>query len=197
MLVLVNGARGTISAKVGVRAKSEGVKEGVGVFTCPNLRAAKNRKRHSDVRKILRTYRMETLATQAKVSVNVSVNSKRDHPPPRATPGHLTPVQLHIVGHLTRRSPTHRAFDPSKKCWSSVAREKHFADKILNFQDLAGKILNFQNLAGKILNFQHLAGQDLEFSRSCRQDLEFSGSCLPWVPEVCLARFPVSAMPLL
>ena len=35
-------------------------------------------------------------------SPNVSVNSKRDHPPPRATPGHLTPVRLHIVGHLTR-----------------------------------------------------------------------------------------------
>ena len=34
---------------------------------------------------------------------NVSVNSKRDHPtPPGATPGHLTPVQLHIVGHLMR-----------------------------------------------------------------------------------------------
>ena len=32
---------------------------------------------------------------------NVSVNSKRDHPP-RATPGHLSPVQLHIEGHLTR-----------------------------------------------------------------------------------------------
>ena len=36
---------------------------------------------------------------------NVSVNSKCDHPPPpppRATPGHLNPVRLHIVGHLTR-----------------------------------------------------------------------------------------------
>ena len=34
----------------------------------------------------------------------VSVNSKRDHPPPPpgATPGHLTPVQLHTVRHLTR-----------------------------------------------------------------------------------------------
>ena len=70
---------------------------------------------------------MSTNTVKLNPAYNVSVNSKRDHPPPRATPGHLSPVQLHIVGHLTRiGSPTHRAFDPSKKCWSSVAREKDF-----------------------------------------------------------------------
>ena len=79
VLVLVNGARRTFSTKAGVRAKSERRGEGRGkvsfsspplptpfhFFACPNLRAAKKRKRHSHVRKILSTYSMETLATQA------------------------------------------------------------------------------------------------------------------------------------
>ena len=57
MLVLVNGARRTFSAKDG-----EGRKD---FFARLNLRAAKKRKRQSYVRKTLRTYPMETLATQA------------------------------------------------------------------------------------------------------------------------------------
>ena len=32
----------------------------------------------------------------------ISQFQARSSPPPRATPGHLTPVRLHIVGHLTR-----------------------------------------------------------------------------------------------
>ena len=39
-------------------------------FACPNLRAAKKRKRHLRVRKTLRTYPMETLATQASSRSN-------------------------------------------------------------------------------------------------------------------------------
>ena len=35
-------------------------------------------------------------------SINVPVNSKTAHPPPRAIPGHLTRVKLRTVGNLTQ-----------------------------------------------------------------------------------------------
>ena len=56
----------------------------------------------------------------------VSVNSKRDHPPP-GNPRAFDPCSApHSGAFDANRSPTHRAFDPSKKCWSSVARKKDF-----------------------------------------------------------------------
>ena len=55
---------------------------------------------------------------------NVSVNSKREHPP-QGNPQALDPCSAPHSGTFdANRSPTHRAFNPSKKCWSSVAREK-------------------------------------------------------------------------
>ena len=48
-------------------------------------------------------------------------------PPPPGNPRAFEPCSApHSGAFDANRSPTHRAFDPSKKCWSSVAREKDF-----------------------------------------------------------------------
>ena len=52
--------------------------------------------------------------------LNVSVNSKRDHPPPPGNPRAFDFCSApHSGAFDANRSPTHRAFDPSKKCWPS------------------------------------------------------------------------------
>ena len=48
-------------------------------------------------------------------------------PPPPGSPRAYDPCSApHSGAFDSNRSPTHRAFDPSKKCWSSVARKKDF-----------------------------------------------------------------------
>ena len=48
-------------------------------------------------------------------------------PPPPGNPRAFDPCSApHSGAFDANRSPTHRAFDPSKKCWSSDARKKDF-----------------------------------------------------------------------
>ena len=56
----------------------------------------------------------------------ISQFQARSSPPP-GNPQAFDPCSApHSGAFDANRSPTHRAFDPSKKCWSSVARKKDF-----------------------------------------------------------------------
>ena len=77
----------------------------------------------------------------------------------------------HSVAFDANKNPTHRAFDPSKKCWSSVARKKDFVlhDTSHNSSWFSTTYKLIYVISSVLKKFRKYAIEGLEFSEGCEE----------------------------